>query len=110
MYTHPTAVCVGEHEKILVFDNAPVIEYSKLLEVRLHVPADINILGEYLGFTSRVYSGGIAYLCEPSGIQTVQIAAKPKLNVKELKKADLVRQLTQRGQVLQDRLEDFQKH
>ena len=117
MYPHPVAVCVGEHGKILVLDYAPKKNSSRLLEVRLHVPADVKILGGYLGATSMVYSGGIAYLCQPSGIQTVPIAAKPKLHVRGLKKADLVSQLAERGlsnqgtvQVLKDRLEDFLNH
>lgn len=97
MYPHPIAVCVGEHGKILVLDYAPVKNSSRLLEVRLHVPADVKILGEYLGASSMVYSGGIAYLCQPSGIQTVPIAAKPKLQVKAMKKADLIGELLQRG-------------
>lgn len=116
MFPHPIAVCVGEHGKILVLDYAPVKNSSRLLEVRLHVPADVKILGEYLGASSMVYSGGIAYLCQPSGIQTVPIAAKPKLQVKALKKADLISELLQRGlpqqgtvQVLQDRLDNFLK-
>ena len=117
MYPHPVAVCVGEHGKILVLDYAPKKNSSRLLEVRLHVPADVKILGGYLGATSMMYSGGIAYICQPSGIQTVPIAAKPKLHVRGLKKADLVSQLAERGlpnqgtvQVLKDRLEDFLNH
>ena len=117
MYPHPVAVCVGEHGKILVLDYAPKKNSLRLLEVRLHVPTDVKILGEYLGATSMVYSSGIAYFRQPSGIQTVPIAAKPKLHVRGLKKADLVSQLAERGlpnqgtvQVLQDRLEDFLNH
>ena len=117
MYPHPIAVCVGEQSKILVLDYAPVKKSSRLLEVRLHVPADVKILGEYLGTTSLVYSGGIAYLCQLSGIQTVSIAAKPKLQVRVLKKADLLSELVQRGlphqgtvQVLQGRLDNFLKN
>ena len=65
MYPHPVAVCVGEHGKILVLDYAPKKNSSRLLEVMLHVPADVKILGEYLGATSMVYPGGIAYLSAP---------------------------------------------
>lgn len=117
MYPHPIAVCVREHGKILVLDYAPVKKSWRLLEVRLHVPADVKMFGEYLGATSLVYSGGIAYLCQPSGIQTVSIAAKPKLQVMLLKKADLVCELVQRElphqgtvQVLQERLDNFLKN
>ena len=91
MYPHPVAVCVGEHGKILVLDYAPKKNSSRLLEVMLHVPADVKILGEYLGATSMVYSGGIAYLCQPSGIQTVPIAAKPRQRVE--RQISLVSQL-----------------
>ena len=102
MYPHPIAVCVGDRGKILVLDYAPVKNSSRLLEVRLHVPAHVKILREYLG--------GIAYLCLPTGMQTVPIA-KPRLQVKALKKTDLISELLQRGlpqhgmvQVLGDRL------
>ena len=117
MYPHPIAVCVGDRGKILVLDYAPVKNSSRLLEVRLHVPADVKILGEYLGATSMVYSGGITYLCLPTGIQTVPIAAKTRLQVKALKKTDLISELLQRGlpqhgtvQVLGDRLENYLKN
>ena len=56
MYPHPIAVCVGDRGKILFLDYAPGKNSSRLLEVRLHVPADVKILGEYLGATSMVYS------------------------------------------------------
>lgn len=72
MYPHPIAVCVGDRGKILVLDYAPVKNSSRLLDVRLHVPADVKILGEYLGATSMVYSGGTAYLCLPTGIRQFQ--------------------------------------
>ena len=117
MYPHPIAVCIGEHGKILVLDYAPMKNTSRLLEVRLHVPADVKILGQYLGATTMVYLGGIAYVCQPSGIQTVSISKTTKLQVKKLKKAELISELQQRGlpsegtvQVLQDRLNKFLKN
>ena len=117
MYPHPIAVCIGEHGKILALDYAPMKNSSRLLEVRLHVPADVKILGEYVGATTMVYSGGIAYVCQPLGIQTVSISKKTKLQFKNLKKAELISELQQRGlpshgtvQVLKDRLNTFLKN
>ena len=41
-------MCVGEHGKLLVLDYAPMKNTSRLLEVKLHVPAEVKILGEFL--------------------------------------------------------------
>ena len=83
---------------------------SRLLEVKLHVPAEVKILGEFLGAKSVVYMGGIAYVCKPtSGIQIVSIAATPKLQVKKLKKEGLVSELQQRGLSIEGTVEVLQK-
>lgn len=93
MYPHLIAVCTGDHGKILVWGYAPMTDSLRLLEVRLHVPADVKILGQYAGATTMVHSGGIAYVCQPSGIQTVSISKKTKLQVNNLKKSELVSEL-----------------
>jgi len=110
LYPHPIAVCVGEHGKLLVLDYAPLKNTSRLLEVKLHVPAEVKILGEFLGAKSVVYMGGIAYVCKPtSGIQIVSIATTPKLQVKKLKKEGLVSELQQRGLSIEGTVEVLQK-
>ena len=48
LYPHPVAVCVEENEKLLDLDYAPTKNSSRLLEVKLHVPAEVKILGEFL--------------------------------------------------------------
>lgn len=97
LYSHPVVVCVEENGKRLVLDYAPTKNSSRLLEVKLHMPAEVKILGEFSGAKSVVYLGSIAYVCQPSsGIQMVSIAATPKLEVKRLKKEGLVRELQQR--------------
>lgn len=89
LYPHPVVVCVEENGKRLVLDYAPTKNSSRLLEVKLHMPAEVKILGEFSGAKSVVYLGSIAYVCQPSsGIQMVSIAATPKLEVKRLKKRD----------------------
>ena len=68
-------------------DYAPTKNSPNLLEIKLHVPAEVKILGEFSGAKSVVYLNGIAYLCQPSsGLQVVSIAATPKLQVKRLRK------------------------
>lgn len=95
MYLHSIAVCIGDHGKILVWGYAPMKDSLRLLEVRLHVPADVKILGQYAGATTMVHSAGIAYryVCQPSGIQTVSISKKTKLQVNNLKKSELISEL-----------------
>lgn len=97
LYPHPVVVCVEENGKLLVLDYAPTKNSSRLLEVKLHMPAEVKILREFSGAKSVVYLGSIAYVCQPSsGIQMVSKAATPKLEVKRLKKEGLVRELQQR--------------
>jgi len=110
LYPHPIAVCVGEHGKLLVLDYAPMKNTSRLLEVKLHVPAEVKILGEFLGAKSVAYMGGIDYVCKPtSGIQIVSLAATPKLQVKKLKKEGLLSELQQKGLSIEGTVEVLQK-
>lgn len=79
LYPHPVVVCVEENGKRLVLDYAPTKNSSRLLEVKLHMPAEVKILREFSGAKSVVYLGSIAYVCQPSsGIQMVSIAATPR--------------------------------
>ena len=52
-------MCVGEHGEHLVLDYAPMKNTSRLLEVKLHVPAEVKILGEFLGAKSVVYTWAV---------------------------------------------------
>lgn len=87
LYPHPIAICPGEHGKLLVLDYAPLKNLTRLLEVRLHVPADVKVVGECHGAAkSLAYCDGIAYVSSPTGIQLFSIAKKPTLQLKKLKK------------------------
>ena len=85
---------------------------TRLLVVRLHVPADVKVVGECHGAAkSLAYCDGIAYVSSPTGIQLFSIAKKPTLQLKNLKKVELTSELQKRGlhtpgtvQVLRERL------
>ena len=62
---------------------------TRLLEVRLHVPADVKVVGECHGAAkSPTYCDGIAYVSCPTGIQQFSITKKPTLQLKNLKKVE----------------------
>ena len=68
LYPHPVAICPGEQGKLLVLDYASLKNLTRLLEVRLHVPADVKVVGECQGAAkSLTYCDGIAYVSCPSG-------------------------------------------
>ena len=98
LYPHPVATCPGEHGKLLVLDYAPLKNFTRLLVVRLHVPADVKIVGEcHSAAKSLAYCDRIAYVSCPTGIQLFSIAKKPTLQVKNLKKVELTSELKKRG-------------
>lgn len=98
LYPHPVATCPGEHGKLLVLDYAPLKNFTRLLVVRLHVPADVKVVGEcHSAAKSLAYCDGIAYVSCPTGIQLFSIAKKPTLQVKNLKKVELTSELQKRG-------------
>jgi len=71
---------------------------TRLLEVRLHVPADVKVVGECHGAAkSPTYCDGIAYVSCPTGIQQFSITKKPTLQLKNLKKVELTSELQKRG-------------
>ena len=77
LYPHPVAICFGEHRKLLVLDYSPSRNLTRLLKVRLHVPADIRVVGEcYWGAKSIVYCNGITYVSCPSEIQLFPLSKK----------------------------------
>lgn len=65
MYPHPVYVVCGAFGTLLVIDYDPMKETSKLLQVRLHSPADVEVLVENLeGAKTLAYAGGVAYCLE----------------------------------------------
>ena len=88
----------GEHGKLLVLDYAPPKNFTRLLVVRLHVPANVKVVGEcHSAAKSLAYCDGIAYVSCPTGIQLFSIAKKPMLQLKNLKKVELTSELQKRG-------------
>lgn len=118
LYPHPVAICPGEQGKLLVLDYASLKNLTRLLEVRLHVPADVKVVGECHGAAkSLAYCDGIAYVSCPSGIQLCSLTKKPALQPKRLKKVELTSELEKRGlntlgtvPVLRERLSMHLKH
>ena len=75
----------------LQFQRSP----TDLLEVRLHVPTDVKVVGEcYGGAKSIVYCDEIAYVSGPSGIQLFPLSKKSVL--KRRKKVELITELKTR--------------
>ncbi len=101
----------------MALDYDPTKDVARLLEVRLHAPADVKILGESKGGQSLVYCDGMAFVCTRSGaIDIFPVAKSPKLNIKNLRKAELIqnmqdKELDTRGTVpiLKERLKSFLK-
>ena len=97
LYPHPVAICSGEHGKLLVLDYSPSKNVTRLLEVRLHVPADVKVVGEcYGGAKSIAYCDGIACVSCPSGIHLFPLSKNPVLQLKKLKKVELITELQTR--------------
>lgn len=97
LYPHPVAICCGEHGRLLVLDYAPLKNITRLLEIRLHVLADVEVVGECHGAAkSLAYFDGIAYVSCPSGIQLFSLTKKPALQLKNLKKVELIFELERR--------------
>ena len=64
LYPHPVAITAGKTGKLLVLDFNPTDSSAKLLEVRLHVPADVEILTKNLvNARSIVYIQDVVYIC-----------------------------------------------
>ena len=78
LYPHPIAICPGEHGKLLVLDYAPLKNLTRLVVVRLHVPADVKVVRECHGAAkSLAYCDGIASVSSPTGIHLFSTAKKP---------------------------------
>lgn len=104
MYPHPIACTCGAYGKILMLDYQPMKKKSRLLEVKLHVPADVNILMECEDARSIAYMKGIVYICNFETSISMFQGKKP--NVKNMKRDELEdllkkRNLSTNGSVLQ---------
>ena len=66
MCPHPIAITNAESGKLLVLDyqleKEPVC--SRLLEIRLHSPAEIKVLKNFPDARSLVYTEGVVFVCE----------------------------------------------
>lgn len=97
LYPHPITLCNGEHGRLLVLDYVPTKNLTRLLEARLHVPADVSVIGECSGISkSLAYCNGIAYACHNAGVQYFPVT-KTNLKVRSLKKDDLIAELKKRN-------------
>jgi hypothetical protein len=114
LYPHPVAICLGKPGKLFVLDYNPADCTSKLLDVRLHVPADIIILSRNLiNARSLSFAGDIVYVCHYNSHISVHPYEAVKLR-KNLMKADLQEELRMRQQdtsgtiaILKTRLEQY---
>ena len=89
LYPHPIAVALGDHGKLLVLDHKPMSKTTRLLQVRLHSPADVKVVKELGDARHIVYLEGIAYVSEPTGINVIPISGNVTPPVDKLKKDDL---------------------
>ena len=97
LYPHPVAISVGEQGRLLMLDYKPMERTSRLLEVTLHVPCEVTVLGEFGDARSLAYVDGIAYICNHSqhiAVYPVSKSIKLKVN---MKKEALLDHLSQRG-------------
>lgn len=95
LYPHPIAISMGNHSKLLVLDYKPMCQTTRLLEVRLHSPADVKVIKELGDARHIVYLEGIAYVSASSGIYVVPISGQISPSANELKKSDLKKILQQ---------------
>lgn len=96
LYPHPIAVTCGNYGKILVLDLQPMKKITRLLEVKLHVPADVSVLHQYKDARSITFTNGIVYVCNfEDSIE--MFPTKIKTVVKSMKRDELETQLKQRN-------------
>jgi len=72
-YPHPIAVTLGDHGKLLVLDYKPMNKTTRLLQVRLHSPAEVKIIEELGDARNIMYLKSTAYVSEPTGINVISI-------------------------------------
>ncbi|MES9881338.1 MAG: hypothetical protein ABW185_10700 [Sedimenticola sp.] len=81
MYPHPISVICGTYGKVLVLDYQPMKKTTRVLEVRLHIPADVQVLHEYKDARSIAFVNGIIYVClHANSICMYPLKIKPAVN------------------------------
>jgi len=73
LYSHPMAVTLGDHGRLLVSDYKPMNKTTRLLQVRLHSPAEVKIIKELGDVRNIVYLKGIGYVSEPTSVNVISI-------------------------------------
>lgn len=63
LFSHPVAIVCRSFGKILALDYLPMKNKSHLLEIRLHVPAEVQVVASYNDARSLAYAGDKAYVC-----------------------------------------------
>ena len=98
MYPHPIALCMGKEGKVLALDVNPTNKATQLIEIRLHIPADISVVSRnFADARSLAFLGGITtFICQYNKSISVvpPDAGKMKMN---MKKADLQEILQSKG-------------
>lgn len=97
MYPHLVALTIGESGKLLVLDYKPTKETSRLLEVKMHVPAEVKVLKEVPKSLSVVYADHLVYICQHNDCITIYPEDGAKLQLNKLRKPDLQAECAKRG-------------
>ena len=92
LYPQPIAISMGDHGKLLVLDYKPMCQRTRLLEVRLHSPADVKIIKELEDTQHVVYLKGIAYV-SASGIYVIPVSGQITPSANKLSKPNLKKNL-----------------
>ena len=78
-----------DHGKLLVLDYKPMSQVTRLLEVRLHSPADVKIIKELEDARHVLYLERIAYVSSSSGIYVIPVSGQITPSANRLNKLDL---------------------
>ena len=86
-YPHPTGICLGPPGFLFALDVSDSGSCGKLMEIRLHYPADIKVKKINEGLSgSLCYLEGVTYICTKSGeILYADIQNKVKVQVNKIK-------------------------
>jgi hypothetical protein len=94
---HPVSIEVSEHGHLLVLDYDKETETSQLLDIRLHVPANVALVKAFPNSRCMVYLNGLVYVCDYNQSIHVHPQKKIKTNVAKMKKRDLQSALEELG-------------
>ena len=113
---HPIDICMGEVGKLMVCDRGIQDNDGKLLEIKLHYPADVVILQTELAYPASItFMEGVAFVAQTGAncVTFCDVEDKVKLKVKSLLKPDLIKEVQERNmptdgyvKQLQDRLQN----